>query len=140
MVRAYAERLGLNLTKDSVVGISLGTLVSIILVTAYAVNHTNGVETRITDAFDKISVVADNANKNATAIHELERAVQIQAVRGEISDLEAEERTLKRELRQDPDNDLILDQIYSVEAKIEDLKEVLRCYRERPDAACQSGF
>ena len=59
--------------------------------------------------------------------------IDINGVIQKISDLERELRELRRHLRDDPANDLIIEHIATVEKELEKFEDALKCYQRQPD-------
>jgi uncharacterized membrane protein YgaE (UPF0421/DUF939 family) len=64
---------------------------------------------------------------NTVAISLLATSVELARIGDDIGDIKKEIRELKRDLRHDPDNDLIIDQIEDLEDELEELEKLYSC-------------
>jgi hypothetical protein len=75
---------------------------------------------------------------NTEAIQMVSTSLKLGRVNDEIADLKRERRELRRELRDDPENDLILEQIEVIDDELEELEKVRECIMKGGEV-CESG-
>lgn len=108
--------VGKHLTKNTVVGVSLGTLVSIV-VAAWAMS---GIGRPLFAAdLARIETKIDSYQDNT--------AVQILSIRKE--SLQSELREAKRDARRNPDDDDAADDVDEITADIKTIDDKIACYR-----------
>jgi len=120
----------LRISNETTIGITMSSLVALaISVAAAAVSYDN--------VTDRIAGAEKGVNKNTEAIHRIEHTMRVNQAQDSLNDTKREIRELKRELRKDVTNELIVDQILQLEDEKERLESLLECYRDNPDKVCE---
>ncbi len=101
------------ITRNTVVSTSLATIVAVAWAMWLFMGDLQGYMNQIVS--------------NTMAIQSLAKAVEVGRVSDEIGDLRREKRELKRALRKDPENDLIMDQLEDIEDSIENKTIIKAC-------------
>ena len=124
-------------SKDTVVKVSISSLIGVETAGFYASSLLNTHQEQLTDRFDglenRLGTVEIVAATNREEIIKTSLRIDINGVIQKISDLERELRELRRHLRDDPANDLIIEHIATVEKELEKFEDALKCYQRQPD-------
>ena len=113
----------IKLTKNSVIGISVGTFFSLMAGMWLTVSEVQGYVTQIT--------------ANTQAIQAIVMSLELGRIDRQIEGLKKERRDLKRKLRVDPGNDLLLDQVDELNDSIEDSQIVRECVVDPNKEVCK---
>ncbi len=103
----------MTLTKDTGVKLSIATLLAVLI-------WMGGASWKV---FGYVQTIA----ANTMAIQSVSHSLKVGRISDELGDLRRERRNLKRALRTDPNDELLMDQIEEIEEEIEVLKEKLEC-------------
>jgi hypothetical protein len=74
---------------------------------------------------------------NASAIHDVSISLRVGRLDRDISERKKERRELQRALRSDPDNELVQDQIASLQEEIEYFQDLRECVIDPDKEICQ---
>ena len=110
-------------SRNSVFGISLGTF--FLVVGAIWVSA------------EKVQGYIVQIDANTVAIQLVAKSLKLGRLDDEIADLKSERRDLNRELRRDPENDLIIEQLEEIEDEIEALGLIRECVIEPNGRVCE---
>jgi hypothetical protein len=105
-----------KISPDTTVKINLGLIV-IILIWAFGVSW---------KAYGYVTAISTNS----AAIQSVSTSLKVGRISDEIGDLKRERRNLSRDLRDDPQNELLADQIAEIDDEIEELERKLKCVTE----------
>ena len=111
------------LTKDTGVRFSLATAMVMII-------WMGGASWKV---FGYVQTIA----ANTVAIQNVAQSLKLGRLDREIADLKSEKRDLNRELRRDPENDLIIEQLEEIGDEVEDLENVRECVIDPEKKVCQ---
>lgn len=111
------------ITKDSVVGIGIGTLLTLVV-------GIWGVSTKVQGYITQISM-------NTQAIQSVVQSLELSRIDRQIEGFKKERRELKRTLREDPDNGLLHDQILELDDSIDDADKVRECIIDPTKKVCK---
>ena len=125
-----SERTGVRLSFATLIGLGAAVVGAV----NYQASWEEAVKAETDAAFERADAAYLLAESATDGVEELSLIVRVSNIRRDIKDLQAELRSLKRELENHPDSDLIRDQIEDVENELEELENILRCYRTAQDA------
>jgi len=125
------------LTKNTMVGGSVGGVLAVLygiwILTSSVNAYTAQIETNTAATIaNTIAVVPIAANttaiaENTKAIDALSTSLKLSRIDGWTSDAQRERRELKRELLADPDNELIIEQIGTLDDEIKRYGDIRKC-------------
>jgi hypothetical protein len=113
----------IEITKNHVIGISIGTFLSLFAGMWFTVGEVQGYITQIT--------------MNTQAIQGVVLSLELSRVDRQIEGFKKERRELKRQLRDDPGNGLLIDQIMELDDSIEDTQIIRECVVDPTKEVCK---
>lgn len=112
----------MTLSKDTGIRVSLGLVVAIILYLGSA----------SWKVFGYVATIA----ANTVAIQNIAKSLELGRLGDEIGDLRKEKRELNRELRKEPDSDILYDQLDEIQDEIEELEHERDCVEDPDKTVC----
>lgn len=111
------------ITKNTVVGISIGTIGGVLAFLWVAIGTVQG--------------YMEQVDNNSKSVKQIVLSLELMRINQQIDSLQQERRSLKRQLRDDPNNDLILDQLEDIQDELKALDTLKECVTDPEKEVCK---